>query len=444
MFAVAYSIVTHKSFSVPARFGMLGVHGHYYSKWYPLLSVLAAPFVAIGAALGAHLRLPPLYAAQATALLLPVIFFAINVYLTTLLSLRLGASRRGALWAGVAFAFGTIALVYAREFFADPLLATLTSIGLYSAFQLSTSQSRLTVFGASALAVLAKPTGVVVGPCLTIYGVLKNGFLKKRSTLSEIAPSLGTFCGLTVYLFYNWFRFGHIFRFGQPFAFGLLNLPVGLFGLLVSPGHGLIWYCPVLVTLAGVPFCVYRKIEGLTILLVAGAYLGFYSAWGDWAGGWCWGPRFLLPILPGLIAFIGLLDSRWRKALGVLTLIGFLLNSPNLIGYYARYYQEANKSGISETAQLWSFSEGPLVGVWRSDYHQIKEALKPSNDIKDVIREAGEAPANDPFQSPCLRVVPLWWWILPAVGLPRVFGATLALLLICLGSIAIFRAFNEA
>src|SRR5579864_8934673 len=106
---------------------MLGRHGLYYSKWYPLLSLVALPFVAFGAVLGSHLGMPPRYTAQAASLLVPVFLLAINVFFTVILSLRLGASRRGALFAGTAFALGTIAHVYAREFFADPLLTMLTA-----------------------------------------------------------------------------------------------------------------------------------------------------------------------------------------------------------------------------------------------------------------------------------------------------------------------------
>lgn len=435
MFSVAYSIITHGTLSVPARFGMLGRHGYYYSKWYPLLSFIALPFVALGSMLGAQLGMPPRYTAQAATLVLPVIFLALNVYLTVLLSLTLGATRRGAFWAAIAFAFGTIALVYAREFFADPLLATLTTVGLYSAFHHTGPKSQSVTFSAAALAVLAKPTGIVLGPCLSLYGLLKN-----RPIFTDLVSTLGTGAGLAIYLLYNWIRFGCFLTFGQPYAFSLKGIPFGLFGLLASPGRGLFWYCPVVLTLVGVPLAVYKKTESLIILFTIGSYLGFYAAWGDWDGGWCWGPRFLLPILPGLMAFTGLLDSRWRKALGILTMVGFIVNSPNLVGYYVRYYHEANVAGISESARLWSFRDGPLFGVWRSDYHQLSEALQPSSDVREVIREAGATPSNDPFQSPCLRVVPLWWWFLPALGIPRSLGAAIALLLLCIGIAAIVRS----
>jgi hypothetical protein len=439
MFATAYAVVTHHTLAVPAQLGAPGRYGLYYSKWYPLLSVIAMPLVALGAAAGNHFGLPPRYAAEVAALLVPAILLALNAYLTVLLALALGAGCRGALWAGIAFAFGTVALVYAREFFADPLLAALTALGMCCAFRTVQPDHPLAETVISALAVLAKPTGIVLGPCLALYA-----FLKRRPVLSAIAPMLGTSAGLIVYLLYNWFRFGRPFAFGQPYAFDPLGIPAAVFGLIASPGRGLLWYCPVVLALWGVPWCRCRQPEALILMLVIFSYLGFYSLWQYWPGGWSWGPRLLVPLLPELIAFTGLLDTRWRKALVTLTLIGFVVNSPNLFGTYVRYYHEANAAGISESARIWSLRQGPLIGIWRSDYHQISQALDSSNDLKAILREAGSAPLNDPFKSPCLRVVPLWWWILPAVHLPRALGAAVAILLIGLGGGAIYRAFKAA
>jgi hypothetical protein len=54
------------------------------------------------------------------------IFTAGSVCPTALLALRLGTSPRTAMLSALAFAFGTVAWVYSRDFFAEPLLAFLT------------------------------------------------------------------------------------------------------------------------------------------------------------------------------------------------------------------------------------------------------------------------------------------------------------------------------
>src|ERR1019366_8112515 len=107
--------------------GSIGRGGELYSNLYPLLSILALPLVGTGLALGHLLHLPPHYVAGVFALVLSSMLTAGSVYLTALLALRLGASPRGAVLSSLAFAFGTIAWIYSREFYAEPLLALLTA-----------------------------------------------------------------------------------------------------------------------------------------------------------------------------------------------------------------------------------------------------------------------------------------------------------------------------
>ena len=48
-----------------------------------------------------------------------------------------------------------------------------------------------------------------------------------------------------------------------------------------------------------------RAIVGLQVLVV--------SAWVDWGGGSCYGPRLLLPVFPALAALIALTWRRWWR-----------------------------------------------------------------------------------------------------------------------------------
>ena len=139
-----------------------------------------------------------------------------------LLARRLGATTRGAILAALGFAFGTIAPVYSRLFFADPLLALLTVAGIY--FTLGDEWRGATA--AALLAVLAKPTGIVLGPCLGGY------LLCKRQPAGRwIAPLCGTAVGLLIYFAYNWARFANPFDFGQPETFALRIVPYAIAGL---------------------------------------------------------------------------------------------------------------------------------------------------------------------------------------------------------------------
>src|SRR5271168_3806225 len=245
--AVAESIVTRHALTVPPGLGIPGQAGRIYSSWYPLQSFLAVPLVALAVPVSSAVHVPLHFVAALFALLLPIIFTSATVSLVALIALQLGASLGPARRAAFSFALGTVALVYHRTFYADPLLMLLTAASLYFAF----AQSPRTVLLASLcalLAVLAKPTGILVGPLISAYLLAKHSLpLRFR-----LAPGLGAALGLLLYFLYNWLRFANPLTFGQPYAFSFASIPVGLAGLLLSPGRGLIWYCPpAILAIAG-------------------------------------------------------------------------------------------------------------------------------------------------------------------------------------------------
>jgi hypothetical protein len=160
MLAVAESLMMHGSLTVPKSLGMAGLGGLYYSKWYPLLSFLALPLVALGMVFAHLMHLPTHFTTEAFALILPAVLVGTTTGVIVELASRLGASRRGSVAAATGFAFGTVALVYAREFFAEPLLTLITAVTIY--LELGSRRERSTVGFWTALAVLAKPTGAIL------------------------------------------------------------------------------------------------------------------------------------------------------------------------------------------------------------------------------------------------------------------------------------------
>jgi hypothetical protein len=272
MLAVCESLITRHDFTVPtSSLGMIGRHGLYYSSWYPLLSILALPPVSIGIFISRHVGLPQHYTAAVFALTLSPLIAAATGLLVAMLARRLGATTRGAIIASLAYAFGTIAMVYSRDFFADPLLALLTVAGIY--FALGDDPRETAAASAVALlAVLAKPTGIVLGPCLGAYMLCKRWPPNRWS-----APLFATAVGLMIYFLYNWARFANPLDFGQPGAFALHGVPSTLAGLLISPGRGLLWYCPAVIALVAIRGDIFKRWESALILAVAVAYLAEHS-----------------------------------------------------------------------------------------------------------------------------------------------------------------------
>ena len=431
---VAESIVARHDLTVAPGLGIPGRGGRIYSSWYPLQSFLAVPFVAVAVPISKTVHVPLHFVAAVFALLLPVVFTAATVSLVVLIGLQLGGSLRAARRAALCFALGTIALVYHRTFYAEPLLMLLTAASLYFAL----AQTRRTLLFASVctlLAVLAKPTGVLVGPIVSAY-LLAKQTLPLRFRLG---PGLAAALGLLLYFLYNWVRFANPFIFGQPYAFSFASIPLGVAGLLLSPGRGLIWYCPpvILAIVALRKVFQTRPLEAALIAALFAAFLLLHSLWAAWPGGWSWGPRFLLPVLPGLMAATALLKEKLIRGLQALAVVGFLINAPTLVSYYERYYAEANEQHLSQNVLLWSPSHAPLLHGWPAAIRQVQDGRK--SDVNELFAERG-APSPKISGSRALRVVALWWWVLPVVHIPRIMGAAVSLVLVLIGCWIIYRA----
>ena len=433
MLSVAESIVTRRTLAVEPSLGVPGRDGRIYSSWYPLQSFLAVPLVALAVPVSRALHVPMHFLAAVFANSLPSLFTAGTVSFVALLAWQLGAPLRGARRGALCFALGTIALVYPRTFYAEPLLALLVAAGLYFAFE----QTPRSILGASAcalLAVLAKPTGILVGPTLSLYLFAKRTFPVRLC----LAPGLGATIGLLLYFAYNWVRFANPLTFGQPYAFSLSSVPAGVLGLLLSPGRGLLWYCPpIVMAIFALPRAMQgRRLEAFTIAGLFLLFLGLHSFWTMWSGGWSWGPRFLLPVIPGLMASTGLLQGRLKRNLVALSALGFLISAPTLVTYYERYFAEANEEHIAEDALLWSPERAPLVHLWGAAGRTISDAS--NNDVRELFRRAG-APSSTISGSRALRIVAVWWWMLPIVHIPRIVGVAVSFLLVSCGVWIAFR-----
>ncbi|HVX67843.1 MAG TPA: hypothetical protein VHA11_14625, partial [Bryobacteraceae bacterium] len=382
MLAVSESLVASQSFAVPAYLGAPGPDGQHFSRWYPLLSIVAMPTTAAGHAMAELLDLPGHYVAAVFGMVLSAGISAVCAAVVLLLGLQLGGTARAAVAAGAAFAFGTISVTYSRTFFAEPLLGLLTAIALLGALSTSQTGQRIAT-AASALCVLAKPAGIVIGPLLSAYLLLRKEPLHRA-----LQPLAASAAGLALYMGYNFHRFEDPLNFGQPTDFGVAGAGQAILGLLVSPGRGLFWYCPVVLALAGLGRLLWKRLEPALIVAVALAYLGLHSLWAQWHGAWCWGPRFLLPALPGLLALTALLTRvAWRRAFVALACAGFLVNAPMLFSSFKQYHAEAHEAGLPLEQFLWNLPDSPLVNAWGAAQRQVAAAR--ATDVKDVVSASG-------------------------------------------------------
>jgi hypothetical protein len=164
---------------------------------------------------------------------------------------------------------------------------------------------------ALAVVILCAYALLVVRPWIRLSGLLIGGAL----------PA-------SVLLGYHWIYFGNPFALANTYQSRMFNEPgaivLGVLGvpdpsiagqLLFSVYRGLFFSSPVLALssygLARMARRPDRRAEALLIGTVFDAMLLMNASFNGWHGGWCFGPRYLVPAVPFLALPLALAWPRW-------------------------------------------------------------------------------------------------------------------------------------
>lgn len=216
---------------------------------------------------------------------------------------------------------------------------------------------------------------------LLMLPVLTYVMLLGKKSFSYYAAS-GMFSGFP-FLIYNLYFFQSFFggyanllsdfSLGSSFLFNLC-------GLLISPSRGLLIYSPILILslfaypmikgIEGQGLRLFLKMAGISILL----QIFVYSSFKVWWAGHCYGPRFLVCILPFLVTYIGLFLNGWLhfgrirgKSMAYLSLVGMLMIWSvfvQAIGVFC--YPNGNWDGTPENVdfspeRLWDWKDNQIA-----------------------------------------------------------------------------------
>lgn len=409
-------------------YGAWGVDGRYYAQYGVGQSLLAAPFYLLGQAI---YRLTGWgteeFITRAAVMLLNPLVVALTGGTLYALARRLGFSHDAAAGAALVTGLATPLWVYSKTFFSEPLLALALVVAVWGALR-GGARGWLTCGALLGMAVLVKQAALAVAPALLVGAALHRD--NRRQALGLVAGPLAI--GVVGVALYNWVRFGSPLDTGYRTAAWDVPPWVGLYGLLLSPGKGLLWYCPPLTL--GVAGCMplVRRNRRVAVLIgtVAGLYLLVNATYNHWHGGGSWGPRLILPVVPLLMLPIAECFQRpprraWGRLVLVLLLaLGLIVQIPAVLVNPARALQALYDRSASPTEytlrMLYRPTDSPLVRQWVS----LLEVMAMMRDGaaraavvelgKQALARSGEVEAVGLLSFNAFDLWPVLWGLLGA------------------------------
>jgi hypothetical protein len=273
--------------------------GHIYYL-FPLGSSIASiPFVAAANAVGMEMTTSDRYVQKFMAGLVS----ALMVFFLYRLA-RLFLSPFNAMLAAGLFWFGTsLASTGATALWSHDLATLFALIAIYLAIkdtQAEYSRNWAWIGACLFLAYFCRPTLSLLSPFLLL-------FLFTRHRIAALKAGLVTAALLALFVAFSYHEFGRLLPLyylpqrvaGTPLFF------TALYGNLLSPARGLLVFTPFLLAAW---LCVRKKAETFHLnRFWWGVGLGWpvlhlivVSRFPHWWGGWSYGPRFMMDVLPGL------------------------------------------------------------------------------------------------------------------------------------------------
>lgn len=314
---------------------------------------------------------------------------------------RIAGSLRLGVVAGLVYAFATPMLHYGRADFTQPLTGLLLLATVLLALRAAdhARDRAVIVVIVVAIGVLVRPVDGALAAAVALVLVpwwrtdsarrmpaLGGG--SAAATRFAFLTVIGVAVGVALSLVFNVLRQGHPFDFGYGSQGFTTPLPFGLLAYLVSPGRALIWYAPIALL---VPFgCLAlwragRRLELASLVLPCVVWLLVYSAW-QGLGGWAWGPRFLVPILPLVTILAALAVHRSgaaaRVAFAGLAIAGLALNATQLFVDPLQSVWGVYGDNVYPTAGFWDqFRVGSFQPVLALQAFHVDRL----SDLLDVV-----------------------------------------------------------
>jgi hypothetical protein len=258
----------------------------------------------------------------------------------------------------LAYAFCSLGFAVATTSFDHPQRGFWLLLAFYLAYVSQRNKSAVYAFLAGlsgAVTVHYNEPMVIMFPFAALLFFSVRPYLTKDSLRLLFAFVFGALLVLLLWGYFNELRFGDFFagRFGNSIsdragaAVASHNVVVGIIGLFASPGKGLIFYGPPSVLALGGFVRMWRSHKILVVSIAAPSliYIVSIASRTYWGGDWCWGPRYLLVILPLLFLGWARLRAKRTVVIGIAAVglaVQILGNSLDMHRFYFERYAAAN------------------------------------------------------------------------------------------------------
>jgi hypothetical protein len=400
----AESLVLRGSTAVPQAvqlhnfYGRRDLYGQPQAAYPPGQAVLCMPWFAFGQYVLS--RLPGVPAEDTdlvvgfSSCLSSATFSALVVAFFFLLLTDVGVSVRASVFAVALLGLATPIFAYSGWLFSEPLSAATFMAAAWIIFR---QPGNAVGYRAAAIAGLilglgtwVRPTNVLAIAIFVVAVLLRDGKAGWRAAAVLCTASA---VGVLALLFRDARLFGRPFDFGYPTTAGGVKienrfdtpLATGLYGLLLSPGKSMLLFAPPVI-LAVVGMRRLWKLErGLATLALGfpAVYLLFYARYAYWEGGYCVGPRYLVPAVAmlclGLGAILASDTARARYAAIVSLAVGAVVQCISLAtsfmedqtparGHYydAHWHYRLSYSLSGQVQLLWKYlreGQPPTLGL---------------------------------------------------------------------------------
>ena len=215
------------------------------------------------------------------------------------------------------------------------------------------------------LRLFSRIRGILREPFNVFASALRNSGEDRAAWLRFLCFLLAVSVDLTLYFAYNNLRFGSYFDDGKlraelSRAYPLFGNPLaGILTLLVSPGKSILLYSPpLLLGLLGMRN-LWRRHPGVAFgILSSSVVLVLFLSCISFVGGdWCWGPRYLVPLLPlWALGFPFLTGVNLRRSVrnGIIGL-GLLIQILGLSVDHQRFFFEKGLNDYFWAEDSWAY-----------------------------------------------------------------------------------------